>query len=44
MAKYTATVEMDARGRVVVPKPIRRQLGIEGESATLEIEVGRADD
>ncbi len=39
MAKATATVQMDERGRVVVPKAARRKMGIDGESTTVEIEV-----
>ena len=43
MAQATATVQMDERGRVVVPKAARKKLGVDGDSATVEIEV-RVDD
>jgi AbrB family looped-hinge helix DNA binding protein len=39
MSELTATVDMDSRGRVVIPKPVRKSLGIDGDSATLEIDV-----
>jgi bifunctional DNA-binding transcriptional regulator/antitoxin component of YhaV-PrlF toxin-antitoxin module len=39
MAKATATVQMDERGRVVVPKAARKKMGIDGQAATIEIEV-----
>jgi len=35
----TATVQMDKRGRCYIPKAAREKLGIEGESANVEIEV-----
>lgn len=39
MAELTTTVQMDEQGRLYIPKAVRRSLGIEGESATLEIDV-----
>lgn len=40
MAKSaTATVKMDERGRVFVPKAVREKLDVNGESAHVEIEV-----
>lgn len=35
----TATVNVDERGRVYIPKAAREKLGIEGEKATVELEV-----
>ena len=39
MAQATATVEMDEHGRIVVPKAARKKLEIDGERATVEVEV-----
>lgn len=39
MAKATATVSMDERGRLIVPQAARKKLGIDGEKTTVEIEV-----
>jgi len=32
-------VQIDSNGRVVIPKNIRKQLGIDGESATVRVSV-----
>jgi bifunctional DNA-binding transcriptional regulator/antitoxin component of YhaV-PrlF toxin-antitoxin module len=39
MAEATTTVQMDKRGRVVIPQAARDKLGIDDESATVEIVV-----
>lgn len=39
MAKATTTVQMDERGRVVIPQPVRDKLGINGTKTTVEITV-----
>lgn len=39
MAQATATVTIDEQGRVVVPKPAREKLGIDGDRTQIEIEV-----
>ena len=39
MAKATTTVQMDKRGRVVIPQPVRDKLDIDGSNATLELTV-----
>lgn len=42
MAQATTTVEMDQQGRVIIPKPVRRKLGIDefsGDKLPVEIEV-----
>jgi len=45
MAKNaTATVQMDKNGRVTIPKPTRKALGIEGEHADLNLSVEVLDD
>ena len=33
------TVQMDERGRVVIPTAVRKKLGVEQENATIELEV-----
>jgi len=35
----TTTVTIDEHGRMVVPKPARKRLGIDGEETTAEVEV-----
>lgn len=35
----TVTVQMDTNGRVVVPKAAREKLGVDGDQATVELEV-----
>jgi AbrB family looped-hinge helix DNA binding protein len=35
----TVTVQMDTQGRCYIPKAAREKLGIEGDSATVEMEV-----
>lgn len=44
----TTTVNMDEQGRVTIPKPARKALGIESVAAILELEVevkeARADE
>lgn len=37
-------VQMDKQGRLYIPKATRKALGIEGESANLNIEVEVLDD
>lgn len=39
MAERTTTVQMDEQGRLYIPKPVRKSLGIDGRTATLEIDV-----
>ena len=39
MAEATTTVQMDKRGRVVIPQAARDKLGIDNECATVEIVV-----
>lgn len=39
MTEATTTAEMDAQGRVVIPQPVRKKLGIDGERATVELDV-----
>jgi len=39
VAETTVTVQMDERGRVVIPKAARKKLGIDGRSATIELVV-----
>ena len=34
---------MDKQGRLYIPKPVRESLGVEGESATLELGVSVID-
>lgn len=43
MAERTTTVKVDEQGRMYIPKPIREELGFEGESVNVEITV-RYDD
>lgn len=43
MDKRTTTVHMDAQGRLYIPKPVRESLGVAGETATLEVDVGVLD-
>ncbi|MCX2819565.1 hypothetical protein EGH25_09415 [Haladaptatus sp. F3-133] len=35
----TTTVEMDEKGRIVIPQAVRKSLGVDGENAILELEV-----
>ena len=44
MADRTTTVQMDQQGRLYIPKAVRQSLGIENESATLQLEVTVIDD
>lgn len=44
MEERTTTVQMDKQGRLYVPKAVRRSLGIEGEKATLELDITVVDD
>lgn len=39
MKETTTTVEMDERGRLTLPKPTRKALGVEGSSAVVEVTV-----
>jgi AbrB family looped-hinge helix DNA binding protein len=39
MTERTTTVQMDKRGRVVIPKAVRQSLGIDGGTATVELDV-----
>lgn len=39
MRERTTTVKMDERGRLYVPKPVREELGVEGEEVNVEITV-----
>jgi len=43
MAPTTATVEMDHKGRVTIPEPVRKKLGIndleQGEKELIEVNV-----
>lgn len=39
MVERTTTVQMDDRGRLVIPKAVRESLGVEDQSATVEIDV-----
>lgn len=39
MDERTTTVEVDERGRLTIPKPIRKALGIDGEQTTAEITI-----
>lgn len=43
MSELTTVVEMDEQGRLYIPKAVRRSLGIEGQPATLEIDVEVVD-
>jgi len=43
MSEATTTVQMDKRGRVVIPQPVRDKLGIDGQNATVELTV-KTDD
>lgn len=38
-----ATVEIDERGRLVVPKAVRKTLGINGKEAVVRVEVDVRD-
>lgn len=40
----TTTVEMDEKGRLVVPKPARKALEVDGEEAIVEITVQLAEE
>lgn len=37
-------VQIDERGRIVIPKSIRRQLGIDGESADVRVSLEVLDE
>jgi len=37
--RTTTTVTIDERGRMVIPKPARERLGIDGEEVNAEVEV-----
>jgi len=39
MDTATVTVPIDAQGRITIPAAARQKLGIDGESATVEVEV-----
>lgn len=39
----TVTVQIDSQGRLTLPAPARRALGIDGEAAVLELDVTRKD-
>jgi bifunctional DNA-binding transcriptional regulator/antitoxin component of YhaV-PrlF toxin-antitoxin module len=39
MDSVTTAVHIDDQGRLTIPKPARRQLGIVGEAADAEVEV-----
>lgn len=39
-----AIVEMGTNGRLTIPKPLRKKLGVDGESALLELSVEVADE
>lgn len=39
MAQASATVTMDEKGRVVIPKAAREKLGIDGERTQVDLEV-----
>jgi AbrB family looped-hinge helix DNA binding protein len=39
MAERTTTVRVDEQGRLYIPKPIREELGFEGENVNVEITV-----
>jgi len=44
MTECTTTVQMDGRGRLVVPQPVRETLGIDDdEYTTVEITVQEVD-
>jgi len=38
--KITATVKMYSNGRIIIPKRVRRMLGVGDESATVEVDIG----
>jgi len=38
MSNVTTTVQMDANGRLVIPKDARRALGVNGEAAIVQID------
>lgn len=42
--ELTTVVQMDARGRIVVPKAMRKHLGVEGDSATVKVTVHEVND
>lgn len=44
MAERTTTVQMDEQGRLYVPKPVRESLGVDGERATVEMDIRVVDD
>lgn len=44
MGKRTTTVEVDERGRLTIPKPIRNALDIDGERTTAEITIRVEED
>jgi bifunctional DNA-binding transcriptional regulator/antitoxin component of YhaV-PrlF toxin-antitoxin module len=35
----TTTVEMDNEGRLTIPKPTRKALGIEGQAAIIQLNI-----
>jgi len=35
----TTTIEMDEKGRIVIPQAVRKSLSVDGENAILELEV-----
>lgn len=43
MDKITTTAQIYEDGRMVVPKPARDALGIDGKQATLSVDVGVID-
>lgn len=40
----TTTVDVNDRGRTTIPQPVRKELGFDGEEATVEITVRYQDD
>lgn len=39
MGERTTTVKVDEQGRLYIPKPIREELGFEGEEVNVQITV-----